>query len=247
MRQMKMYVVFILLGISGVVSAQELGLQLGINSNNLGFNTELFDVIPLITDVDQASDIFEIGDVEDGISLVGDILDLRTVADFGYNIGLTYEYDINDIFAVQVAGLISKKGYKARVDLIGSLVRGEVDIDLMYFDIPLNLKYKIDLGNDKNMYLSAGPYFSYGFSAKEKMGVKVLGFGGGLETDLIWGGNTDLIKRADYGAVAGVGIDLGKVDLGLQYRLGLANMNPIDVDGFELRQQTLSVNVGYKF
>ena len=48
MRQMKMYVVFILLGISGTVSAQELGLQLGINSNNLILNTELFDLHQLL-------------------------------------------------------------------------------------------------------------------------------------------------------------------------------------------------------
>ena len=80
-----------------------------------------------------------------------------------------------------------------------------------------------------------------------KVNARLKCLGGGFDTNLIWGGNTDLVKRTDYGAVAGVGIDLGKVDLGLQYRLGLANMNPIDVDGFELRQRTLSVNVGYKF
>ena len=44
-----------------------------------------------------------------------------------------------------------------------------------------------------------------------------------------------------------LGIDLGQVDLGLQYRFGLANLNPIDIDGAELRQQTLSLNAGYKF
>ena len=246
MKQLKLSGVLILLFVSGLIRGQELGVQLGINSNSFTLNDDLFEVIPLIVDVSEASDIFELTDTE-GIISVGELVDLNTRVDFGYNIGLTYDYAINDRFGVQVAGLISKKGYHANVDLLGSLVRGFVDIDLMNIDIPLQVKYNVDLANDKKFFLSAGPYVSYGFSAKETMGVKVLGFGGGIDTDLIWGGTTDLINRTDYGLVGGLGIDLGQVDLGLQYRFGLANLNPIDIDGAELRQQTLSLNAGYKF
>lgn len=55
---------------------------------------------------------------------------------------------------------------------------------------------------------------------------KVSFLGGGLDSDLIWGGSTDLIERTDYGLVGGLGIDLGQVDLGLQYRFGSANLLP---------------------
>ena len=246
MKQLKFSGVLVLLFVSVLVRGQELGVQLGINSNSFTLNDELFEVIPLIADVSEASDIFELTDT-DGVISIGELVNLNTRADYGYNFGLTYDYGINDRLGLQVAGLISKKGYRADVDLLGSLVRGFVDIDLMYIDIPLQLKYNIDLANDKKFFLSAGPYLSYGFSGKESMGVKILGLGGGLDSDLIWGGSTDLIERTDYGLVGGLGIDLGQVDLGLQYRFGLANLNPIDIEGAELRQQTLSVNAGFKF
>ena len=246
MEQLKFSAALVLLFVTGLVRGQELGVQVGINNNSFALNNDLFEVIPLIVDVSEASDIFDLTDTE-GVVSIGELVDLNTRADFGYNVGLTYDYAINDRLGLQVAGLISKKGYRANVDLLGSIVRGFVDIDLMNIDIPLQLKYNMDMANDKKFFLSAGPYVSYGFSAKETMGVKVLGLGGGIESDLIWGGTTDLINRTDYGLVGGLGVDLGKVDLGLQYRFGLANLNPIDIDGAELRQQTLSVNVGYKF
>ena len=246
MEQLKFSAALVLLFVTGLVRGQELGVQVGINNNSFALNNDLFEVIPLIVDVSEASDIFDLTDTE-GVVSIGELVDLNTRADFGYNVGLTYDYAINDRLGLQVAGLISKKGYRANVDLLGSIVRGFVDIDLMNIDIPIQLKYNMDMANDKKFFLSAGPYVSYGFSAKETMGVKVLGLGGGIESDLIWGGTTDLINRTDYGLVGGLGVDLGKVDLGLQYRFGLANLNPIDIDGAELRQQTLSVNVGYKF
>ena len=246
MEQLKFSAALVLLFVTGLVRGQELGVQVGINNNSFALNNDLFEVIPLIVDVSEASDIFDLTDTE-GVVSIGELVDLNTRADFGYNVGLTYDYAINDRLGLQVAGLISKKGYRANVDLLGSIVRGFVDIDLMNIDIPLQLKYNMDMANDKKFFLSAGPYVSYGFSAKETMGVKVLGLGGGIESDLIWGGTTDLINRTDYGLVGGLGVDLGKVDLGLQYRFGLANLNPIDIDGAELRQQTLSMNVGYKF
>lgn len=246
MKKLKFSGVLVLLFITGLIKGQELGIQLGVNINSFTLNDELFEIVPLIADVSEASDIFELTDTE-GIISISELVDLSTRTDYGYNVGLTYDYAINDRYGVQLAGLISKKGYRANVDLLGSLLRGYVDIDLMYIDIPLQLKYNMDLANDKKFFLSAGPYLSYGFSGKESIGVKILGIGGGLDSDLIWGGATDLIERTDYGLVGGLGIGLGQVDLGLQYRFGLANLNPIDIEGAELRQQTLSFNAGYKF
>lgn len=246
MKLLRLCAAFLLVFSVGTIKAQELGIQLGVNANSFNLNTELFEVVPLVVDVTDAAEVFGIEET-DGIIEISELIDLRSSTDIGYNFGLTYDYDINDQFAVQVAGLISKKGYQAKVDILGALLQGYVDIDLMYIDVPLNLKYKVNLDNDKDLYFSAGPYVSYGFASKETLGVKILGVGGGVDTDLIWGDAVELLERFDYGLVGGLGIDLGQVDLGFQYRFGLANLNPIELEGMELRQQTISMNVGYKF
>ena len=244
MKQLKFSAAFLFVLVALGLNAQNVGIQLGLNYNTLKLNGDFFETIPFITDSDFGGvDDFPIGE---GSSSLGEFINFSTEVDLGYNVGVTYEYDFNEALTLQVAGLVSKKGYKARLDLIGSLLVSYLDIDMYTIDLPANLKYKIALDNGKKFYLSAGPYFSYGVHAKETMRIEFLGLGSERSTNLIWGGNTDLVNKTDYGVLGGFGIDLGKIDIGLQYRLGLANLNPTGIDGMELRQQTVSMNVAYK-
>ena len=49
------------------------------------------------------------------------------------------------------------KGYRSQLDVLGSILKVNMDVDLTYVDVPLNLRYNVDMGANK-AYIAAGPY-----------------------------------------------------------------------------------------
>lgn len=234
----------------GVLSlnAQTYGVQLGVNSTDMVLENNILDLIPLVEDVEALADLLN-QDAPDGEGLTfAEFADFQATRSFGFNFGPTVEFDLNDQFSLHAAALISQKGYASELKLFGSLLKANLDMRLTYVDVPLNVRYKMDLGEGKKAYVAAGPYVAYGVRSTESIGLStILGIGADFDTHLAWDSERDLVDRLDYGLNGGFGFQLGRIDLGLQYRFGLADINKIDIEGFKISQNTLSLNAGFNF
>jgi len=135
---------------------------------------------------------------------------ISTVNLIGFQAGLIGEMPLSDALSVNSGVLFSQKGTKL------SMLGVEIKFPVNYVEVPLNLAYKYDLGPLK-LFAQAGPYLGVGLSAKVKSG--------GDEETIDFGSETDQMKRLDYGANFGGGIEIGAIQIGVNYGLGLANIS----------------------
>jgi hypothetical protein len=148
----------------------------------------------------------------------------------GFQAGLIGELPLSDALYLNLAALFSQKGTKL------SLLGMEVKFPVTYVEVPLNLAYKYDLGALK-LFAQAGPYVGYGLSAKMT--------GSGLDETIDFGTETNQMKRLDFGANFGAGIEIGPVQVGANYGLGLANISN-DPDE-TMKHGVLSITAAFLF
>jgi Outer membrane protein beta-barrel domain len=109
----------------------------------------------------------------------------------------------------------------------------ELKQKLGYLTIPVFVNYYF-LGD--KMYIQAGPYASFLLSAELNLTGSLGAFGRE---------NKDAFNGTDFGLGFGFGFDLGRVDFGVRYMLGLTDINAID--GAEpASNRVLNFHVGVK-
>ncbi len=157
----------------------------------------------------------------------------------GFHVGFTIEQPITDMFSFESGLLLSTKGFKWKEDKDNN-----VKLNLFYLDIPIALKTSFDLGGIQ-IYTLTGTYLGIGLSGKFKGEVN----GNNEEADVDWGTDDDEddFKRIDFGLLIGAGIDIGAIQIGLSYSLGLSNISTYTEDGYKNKNRVLSISVGYKF
>jgi len=116
-------------------------------------------------------------------------------------------------------------------------IESESRID--YINIPVKLQY-----NFTDLFIGAGPYFSYGIGGKNE--------DNGTNLDLMLGeDSTDHFSPIDYGFVFEAGYKFSKFQASLNYNLGLANINPKEIkDSFQsvdTRNSSIGVSLSYMF
>ncbi len=163
----------------------------------------------------------------------------------GFHIGLTAEYAISENLSVEPGLLFSTKGYK--VDESGIKMKA----NLNYFEVPINVLYKFDLGGVK-AFVNAGPYLGFAMSGKIKADEKIFEDEEGNPTDemdIEIGSDKekDDVKAFDFGLNLGVGAEISNITLGLQYGFGLANLAPVTENDYKLKNKGFALSVGYKF
>lgn len=100
--------------------------------------------------------------------------------------------------------------------------RGAKDLTLNYFELPVLIKYGVQVSDDIAVLPFIGPYFSVGVAGK----YKTLGEGGYKKES-----SYDLMKRPDMGIKLGCGAEYNKLYLELGYQFGVLNIakeNPLD-------------------
>lgn len=128
------------------------------------------------------------------ISIDGSSITTETDTKAGYHAGLMYTFGLAERISIRPGVLFSVKGYKFQ----------EESVDLKYVEVPFSFLFY--LGNNKNgLYLEAGPYA-----------------GTGIESDL--GDFGEDLKRLDLGMNVGLGFELGRFGIGLNYGFGVANI-----------------------
>ena len=155
-----------------------------------------------------------------GISnLAGDNTD-NCESCFSYKGGVAYDFPLNDQFSIIPAGEVVMKGFK---------IKGFDDnYKLVYLQVPVHAAYKIDIADDVNLVLKAGPYVSFGIAGSE---------------DIFEDG---AFKRFDMGLSCGVGMDVSHYMVGIEFSRGLINISDRGGDAKNYNM-TFGLTFGYKF
>ncbi|MEG0889077.1 MAG: porin family protein [Bacteroides sp.] len=143
-------------------------------------------------------------------------------AKVGFKIGGGLEYGFTDLWSLQPSLFVSTKG--AKYD--------DATLNAVYLELPVMAAARINVADNTNIVISAGPYFAYGIGGKTSIGDHSVDTFG-----------DDGLNRFDAGLGLGVAAEFGKVVVGLDGQLGLAEVqklgNPKNIN--------FSITLGYKF
>ena len=167
----------------------------------------------------------------------------------GFHVGPTIEVPITEMLSFESGLILGTRGtrMKEEIDMEGP-VDVKFNINLLYLDVPLNLKAYFDLGGVK-AYGSFGPYIGIGLSGKMKMEASYQGDSETETIDIEWGSDAeeDDLKRLDYGLAFGAGVDIKPITIGVSYGLGLANISAYTDGDASIKNSLITLSFGYKF
>ena len=136
--------------------------------------------------------------------------------------GVGIEYSLSANFSLMPSIEIAMKGTKweGKLSTYGSQSETYSPI---YIQIPILGAYRLNLSDDWNLTLKAGPYFAYGVSGK----IDASGYYGSADADMF----SDLeAKRLDAGVDAGIDFEYHRFVFGLEYERGFVSFAPSYVD-----------------
>ena len=127
----------------------------------------------------------------------------------GVNLGIFAKLPITNSVAIQPEIYFTTKGSKLTYNNV--FVNGTANFDLNYIEVPILLVLNLN----KNFNVHVGPYASYLISSKVKNVSDVSFYD--FESNI----NSDDLNKFDTGIVAGIGIDMQSLSIGLRYNFGL--------------------------
>lgn len=176
-----------------------------------------------------------------------------------FQAGLTVDIPIATDFYLQPAALYSGKGFRQDGGWLAS-ADTEFKATVSYFEIPVNLLYKPQLGNG-NLFVGAGPYVGYGTGGRWEVDQGQVTIGDIViephgevifRKDVADGefGNYLYGKPWDYGVSFLAGYEfLRKLSVQFNAQFGVSNLEP-EIGGEKpdgkLRNTTYGISVGYK-
>ena len=164
-------------------------------------------------------------------------------------IGVATEFPLTELFSVESGILFSSKGYK--LDLMSSLYEDSNPIHiynktiLNYIEIPVSLKTTKLIANIP-FYATIGSYISVGLNGKKIVNELSGGITERKEYEVKMSNSSDWDK-IDYGLIAGLGIQIKRFVLGLNYSFGLANIsNDSSSFNYIKKNRVWGLTLGYK-
>ena len=193
----------------------------------------------------------------------------------GFHIGAILDFNISSSFSLESGLLLSSKG--AAFDQPSQWTYNNSPVTLtqtrtaspLYLEIPINAIYKIDF-KPITLNLFAGPYFGFGVSGSMDYEYSATGLTAANVTlqgllDAINAQNPkeqlknqslgikygskdgDDMKSFDMGITFGAGVEFYNAIFRLQYSLGFSNVWSVPANGEVLKNNVISVSVGYFF
>ncbi len=149
---------------------------------------------------------------------------------FGVNLGATVDFELFDDFYLRPGLFFTMKGGRTNAG-------DDKVVNQNYFEIPVDVAYKIEFNRNLALDIQAGPYFALGAFGKTKNKSN--------KTD--WksfkhDGN-DGIHRFDFGWNFGVGLDVDQFYFGLGYEFGFLKLH--DADNWKKKNGCFMFNFGY--
>ena len=171
--------------------------------------------------------------------------DVDTKAKFVGKIGVGIEAPLTANFSLMPSLEFAMKGTKWSMSEYykGYHIDAEETLSPMYLQIPILGAYRLNLNDDWNMTLKAGPYFAYGISGNCKAEASTSGYSYSEDEDMF----SDLdAKRFDAGVDVGIDFEYHRFVVGLEFERGFISFAPDGAD-INVYNQELYVTVGYKF
>ncbi|MEO7043830.1 MAG: porin family protein [Ferruginibacter sp.] len=179
-----------------------------------------------------------------------------------FNAGAMVTFGISPVFDLATGLLFTGKGAKSDTyananDHSANYVKAK--FNPYYIELPLNAQVKFPLsGKKSSIFISAGPYIAVGVAGKIKTETNLLGSVTNTSSDIKFDNNSpsqsgqpnsnyNELKRFDYGANFGAGIDFGHFILKAGYGLGLAKISSAQTNNNandKNKYRTLSFSVG---
>ena len=171
----------------------------------------------------------------------------RIVYRIGSQVGVTANFSISKVFSVETGVSLFSKGSNFTSGYFGNYQNDVSRISLLYVNLPLYLKTSIPIGKAK-IFVAFGPYIGYGFSGKTRS--SYVTNSGMVKTGLSsvkWGKeNSGEFENLDYGASAGIGVELKPIQINLFYDYGIANIST-NSEYFEIKNRVIGLSVAYLF
>lgn len=168
----------------------------------------------------------------------------------GYQLGLTFQTKSDRTFSFEGGMSLATRGYDYSdfVMIEGMAVKVDQELRLSYLYIPLNAKATAELGKAK-IYGKLGPYLGVGLKGQVYTKASVDGYSEDDTADIEWGNDpdTDDLKVFDGGVNIGAGIEIGKLEFGVDFDYGLANISAYTDNGSTMSNRNTSFTVAYKF
>jgi hypothetical protein len=174
-----------------------------------------------------------------------------------FNAGIMFRSNKAEQVALETGLLLDGRGSKSESGSGANYYKAT--FNPLYLELPVNVVLRLPLSNaTSNIFINAGPYIAMGIAGKSK----VVGQLGGVSINSsknIQFTSTDptaddqaysKLKRFDYGANIGAGIDLGKILIKANYGLGLAKINSTQTNNSvndKDKYRTWSISLGIPF
>lgn len=165
-------------------------------------------------------------------------------------LGATAELPLSELFSFEAGLLFSSKGYKLDTYYPVPNYEGEYlpiyeNRTLNYFEIPLSIRMSSKFKNLPVLFI-LGPYVGVGLNENstiseynwEKEVSEKKSYSNQMGKDSSW-------KRLDYGIQAGIGMEIQRIIMRLNYSYGLANIT--QVSEIKSGNRIMGLSLGYKF
>lgn len=155
---------------------------------------------------------------------------------FGYHFGSVLEYSLSNRLSIQPELLYLNHGAKLKNKNSFLMKDGHFTLNTLL--LPVNLKASFEIGYPK-LFVYAGPYIGYNMYGKIKGKID----GVSVEQELF--SKDSNMKRWDFGAGIGVGIEMNKFTLSLGNQYSMQNISKSERG--KMKTGNLTLSAGYFF
>ncbi|PIF02443.1 MAG: hypothetical protein CR965_00885 [Paludibacter sp.] len=140
----------------------------------------------------------------------------------GFQVGLIYSMNRSSGLGFEVGALLAQKGGMFDIDDSSSAIDNAIEgyKEINYFEVPLNLKYKMNIIDPVSVFGVAGLYGGFAITEVSKVKTKIDDLKKSRDFD-------DFADRIDYGFNLGFGVELiEKIQIAFNWSQALQKKNP---------------------
>ncbi len=182
----------------------------------------------------------------------------ETDSDVGYKAGISAQYMFSKLgvesgIYVKQIGIADSEGMLLGKDNVGIPV--SMEVQPKYVDIPISLIYKFPITENLRLTVNGGGYLAFGYGGGGIISYPDGSFGISAFDDINLTNTQDFnnftakgANKFDYGLTAGVGLDFLRINISVNYDLGLNNVYdqyPISPDSKDIKNRVFWVGIGY--
>lgn len=153
-----------------------------------------------------------------------------------FHVGLVGDVALSKAISLQPGILFTGKGTKAQTGQQSDANYYRATTNPYYIEVPVNLVFKLPLGERTKLFAGAGPYLAVGVAGKNKGEGRYLGMEFEFENDIEFsdddptslnfeeGAGFNILRRFDYGLNGTAGLEFQNILFSVNYGHGLAKL-----------------------